>query len=246
MIVSKSNPTVKELASLKDRKARRERGVFLVEGEKAVRDLLSSGLKIRRMIVREGYTGETYGYPCILLGKDAFQAVSDLKTPQGMIAEAEIPRFSIAEPKGDCLFLDGLQNPENIGAILRTANAVGIREAYLADCADPYSPKCVRASMGGVFFFEIYEGTREEIFSALKHTPLIAADMAGENVFSFTPPARFALAVGSEGGGLSKEAEERAAYTVKIPMEERTESLNAAVSAGIILYALRKDRMNFN
>lgn len=244
MILSKSNPTVKELAALKERKARKERGVFLVEGEKAIRDLYSSGITVRRMIYRGDYAGER-SEPCVVLGADAFRSVSDLKTPQGVIAEAEIPEYPLRAPQGDCLLLDGLQNPDNVGAILRTANAVGIREAYLVDCADAYSPKCVRASMGGVFYVKTYAGARDEVLSVLRGMPIIAADMAGESVFCFTPPAKFALAIGNEGQGISEEVASSAAYTVKIPMEERTESLNAAVSAGILLYALRRDRIKF-
>ena len=100
---------------------------------------------------------------------------------------------------------------------------------------------CRRTGMSGVFFARIMQGTREEIFSALEGVPVLAADMGGQNAFSFQPPEKFCLAIGSEGNGLSQETRTRADFTVRIPMDARCESLNAAVSAGILMYALRRE-----
>ena len=238
VIVSRQNPLVKELAALRDKKGRRARGSFLVEGTKMVREAFSAGMHIVRVVVREDYAGETFCPPAAVLGRDAFAAVSDEKTPQGILAEVAIPAAGVRPPEGRCVLLDGLQDPANVGAIIRTAVAAGYGEIYLADCADPFSPKSVRASMSGVFFARLMQGTRDELLSAID-VPLIAADMDGENAFSFQPSEKFCLAVGSEGNGLSRQVRERAAFTVRIPMDERTESLNAAVSAGILMYALR-------
>ena len=241
IILSKQNPLVKELASLKEKKGRRARGSFLVEGAKMVREAAESGMHVLRVVVREGYAGETFLPPAAVLGSDAFAAVSDEKTPQGILAEVALPAAPLSPPQKSCIFLDGLQDPSNVGAILRTAVAAEYEEVYLAGCADPFSPKSVRASMSGVFFARIMQGTRQEILSAL-NVPLIAADMDGEDVFAFRPPEVFCLAVGSEGSGLSEEVRGAAAYTVRIPMDARTESLNAAVSAGILMYALKAGR----
>ena len=239
VIVSKQNPLVKALASLKEKKGRRERGAFLVEGVKMVREAIAAGMQVRSLVLREDYAGETYGLPAVLLGEGAFAAVCDEKTPQGIAAEVALPVCGVRPPEGRCLFLDGLQDPSNVGAIVRTAVAAGYGELYLAGCADAFSPKSVRASMSGVFFARIMQGTREEIFSALEGVPLVAADMGGENAFAFDPPKKFCLAIGNEGSGLSQETRTRAAITVRIPMDARCESLNAAVSAGILMYALR-------
>ena len=239
IILSRQNPLVKELASLKEKKGRRRTGTFLVEGHKMVREAVASGMDVVRLILREDYAGETYGLPAVRLGRDAFAAVCDEKTPQGIAAEVAIPLRSVQPAQGRCLLLDGLQDPANVGAIIRTAVAAGYEDVYLAGCADPFSPKSVRASMSGVFFARIMQGTQEEILSAIAGMSVIAADMGGEDVFSYVAPEMFCLAVGSEGSGLSALVRSRADVTVRIPMDARTESLNAAVSAGILMYALR-------
>ncbi len=240
VIKSKQNPIVKQISSLKDKKGRRERGTFLVEGCKMVRECVGSGLEVVLVAVCEGYEGETYSLPTVVLGEDALRAVCDEKTPQGIVAEVKIPQNSLKPPQKSCLFLDGVADPANIGAILRTAAAAGFEEIYLSDCADPYSPKSVRASMSGVFYARLMHGTRDEILQTLSGVPMIAADMDGENIFIFRPPEKFCLCIGNEGNGLSNEVRSRAAFTVGIPMEGRVESLNAAVSAGILMYLLKK------
>lgn len=240
VIISKNNPQVKELSSLKEKKGRRERGSFLVEGEKMVRECVKSGMRVLRVAVREGYEGDTYSLPCLTLGEDAFRAVCDEKTPQSIVAEVALPRPVLRAPEAPCLLLDGVSDPANVGAIIRTAVAAGFEEIYLASCADPFAPKCVRASMSGVFFATLYRGERAEILPMLRDIPLIAADMDGENVFRFQPPERYALCIGNEGNGLSEEVAALAGMTVRIPMGGHTESLNAAVAAGIFMYLFKK------
>lgn len=239
VIVSKNNPLVKELVSLKEKKHRESSGTFLVEGEKMVRECAASGLEIVRLIVREDRAAETVGAETVVLGADAFRAVCDAATPQGIAAQVRIPHCTPRPPQKSCLLLDGVSDPANVGAIVRTAVAAGYGELYLADCADPFSPKSVRASMSGVFYAKIMRCDRDEALALVRGVPLIAADMKGENVFSFTPPEKFVLCIGNEGRGISDSLMRCASYTVSIPMDSRTESLNAAVSAGILMYALK-------
>ena len=245
ILTSKNNPLIKETAALKDKKARKQQGMFLVEGRKMAVECQSSDFEIDRIFVADSYAGEL---PCseveaVRVSDDVFRFLSDEKTPQGILCRVKIPHRALVAPKGKCLLLDGVADPGNVGTIIRTANAAGYDEIYLTEeCADPYSPKSVRASMSGVFFTKIYRGARTEILSVLADTPIIVADMGGENVFSFSSPTRFALAIGNEANGISDEVAKAAAYTVKIPMHATQESLNAAISAGIIMYVLSKDQ----
>lgn len=249
ILTSKNNPLIKETASLKDKKGRKQTGLFLVEGVKMTRECERSGLEIERVFVSETFVDELplAEEKIVRVSQGVLRVLSDEKTPQGVLCRVKKPKITLAAPASACLLLDGVSDPRNLGAIIRTANAAGYREIYLTDdCADPYSPKSVRASMSGVFFVKLYEGTREEIFSVLGDTPIVVADMHGENAFAFSAPEKFALAIGNEANGVSKAVEDRASYTVKIPMESTQESLNAAVSAGILMYLLKKESFTKN
>ena len=159
-------------------------------------------------------------------------------SPQGVLALVSIPDCTPVQPQGSCLLLDGVSDPGNLGTIIRTANAAGYCDIYLRNCADPFAPKCVRATMSGIFFVRLHIG--EGVLQALGDTPLVCADMGGENVFLFSPPQKFCLVIGSEANGVSVEVRALCKYTVKIPMRHTCESLNAGVSAGILMYELQK------
>ena len=244
ILTSKNNPLIKETAALQDKKARKEQGMFLVEGRKMAVECQRSDFEIDRVFVAESYAGENpfSEEQTVHVSDDVFRFLSDEKSPQGILCRIKIPTRALTAPKGKCLLLDGVADPGNVGTIIRTANAAGYEEIYLTEeCADPYSPKSVRASMSGVFFTKIYRANRVDILSVLSETPIIVADMGGENVFSFTAPKRFVLAIGNEANGISDMVQEKATHTVKIPMQATQESLNAAISAGIIMYVLNKD-----
>lgn len=243
ILTSKNNPLIKETASLKEKKGRKELGLFLVEGKKMALECQKSDFEIERVFVAESYDGVLpFAEELIVrVTDDVFRFLSDEKTPQGILCRVRIPDTTPACPTGKCIFLDGVADPGNVGTILRTANAAGYNAVYLTEgCADPFSPKSVRASMSGVFFTKLYRGERKTLLELLHGTPLIVADMSGENVFTFDPPTNFTLAIGNEANGISEEVAQSATHTVKIPMRETQESLNAAISAGIIMYVLQK------
>ena len=243
ILTSKNNPLIKETATLKDKKGRKQTGLFLVEGVKMLRECLQSAFEMERVFVAEDYQEEipVSESKIIRVSKEVFRFLSDEKTPQGVLCRVKIPQTQLSMPSAPCIVLDGVADPGNIGAIIRTANASGYKEIYLTEgCADPYSPKSVRASMSGVFFTKLYLTTRAEISTLLQGIPVIVADMDGQNVFRFTAPDKFALVIGNEANGVSEEMRLQAKYTVKIPMEQTQESLNAAVSAGILMYQLKK------
>lgn len=243
ILTSKNNPLIKETASLKDKKGRKELGLFLVEGGKMALECLKSDFEIERVFVAESYDGELPFAEELLVrvSDDVLRFLSDEKTPQGIVCRVRVPDVSPKLRAGKRLLLDGVADPGNVGTILRTANAAGYDAVYLTEgCADPFSPKSVRASMSGVFFTPVYRGERAELLTLLQGAPLIVADMAGENVFEFAPPKDFTLAIGNEANGISQAVSSAATHTVKIPMRETQESLNAAISAGIIIYVLQK------
>ncbi len=240
LISSKANPTVKHASSLAEKKFRKEFGEFLVEGIKAVDECISSGAETVRIICTENLADK---YPeALIVTEQVFGYISTEKTPQGVIAVVKTPQNNLTAPEGGCLLLDRIQDPGNIGTIIRTANAAGYKDIYLVNCVDPFSPKAVRASMGGIFYVNLHFGTYEEVFGALKDVKIITGDMGGEDVFKFISPETFCLCIGNEGNGVSEEVTSRSDYTVKVPMRETCESLNAAVSAAIIMYALKNLR----
>lgn len=243
ILSSKNNPLIKEMASLKDKKGRKTLGLFLVEGVKMCREVLRSGLQVERFFVAESYEGEPFPEEKTVIVSDALLPVlSDEKTPQKVVCRVKIPQNTLTAPQNSCLILDGVSDPANVGAIIRTANASGYNEIYLTpDCADMYAPKSVRASMSGVFFVKPQIATREEILSLMDGTPIIVADMNGENAFTFNAPTKFALVIGNEGNGVSEIMRQSAQKTVKIPMSDTQESLNASVSAGILMYLLKQN-----
>ena len=239
IITSRSNPLVKKIASLVDKKFRQQYGEYLVEGIKPVRECIASGGKIAEIVCTPRLEEEFKG--AVVVEESVFKSISAEKTPQGVIALVKLPENAAVPPRGACLLLDRLQDPGNVGAIIRTANAAGYEDIYLVDCADAYSPKAVRASMSGIFFVNVMRCTLGEALAALDGIPLITADMSGENVFEFAPPEKFCLCIGNEGSGISSELFKRSSYTVSIPMRDSCESLNAAVSAAIAMYALKNN-----
>ncbi len=248
ILTSKNNPLIKETASLKDKKYRKAFGLFLVEGIKMAREALNSPCEVERIFVTQPFEGDLSFLSNVAEEKivrvtpEVMGVMTDEKTPQGVLCRVKIPAYPLQAPKNSCLILDGVADPGNMGTIIRTANGAGYPELYLTgDCVDPYAPKCVRASMSGIFFTKVYQANRTILTDALGDIPVIVADMHGENVFKFTPPKRFALVIGNEANGVSAELRKKATHTVKIPMQATQESLNAGVSAGILAYVLKRD-----
>ena len=237
IITSKANPKLKRIASLSEKKYRKLYGEFIVESVKAVDECVAAGMEITEIVCTQNFA-ERYENATVVTD-ELFAKISTEKSPQGVLAVVKKPENLLKAPKSSCLLLDRIQDPGNLGTIIRTANASGYTEIYLYNCTDAYSPKAVRASMGGVFYVTLFEDEQEEIFSALKGIPVICADMDGEDIFVFTPPEKYCLCIGNEGQGVSDFVKNRADYTVKIPMRDTCESLNAGVSAGIAMYVLK-------
>ena len=241
MITSKQNSLIKRIRSLSDKKNRDREGLYLVEGIKSVKEAIKSSHSVYMVVGTEkGLSGlDTKDLSLETVSEEVFLSISGEKTPQGVIAVVNKPK-AILPFSGNCaILLDGVSDPANVGAIIRTAAAVGITDVFaVGSCADPFSPKSVRASMGGIFKVN-YRETEYSKISEEIGLPLIVADMGGENIFNFSVPEKFCLIIGNEGKGVSETLKCKADYTVSIPMENGVESLNAAVSAGILMYLLK-------
>ena len=241
MITSKQNSLIKEIRSLADKKFRDRLNLFVIEGVKPVKEALSLNIPLYAVIG----TGEVLSQLCLNgvrveeVSDEVLKYVSEEVTPQGVIAVAFKPENLLTAPKGKCLFLDGVADPSNVGAIIRTAAALGYNQIYMTDdCADPYSQKAVRSSMTGVLRVQIIRAERQALMQLI-NLPVIVADMNGQDLSTFTIDEDFCLVIGNEGRGVSNLLRERANFTVCIPMQNGVESLNAAVSAAILMYGIK-------
>ena len=244
MITSKQNSFIKEIRSLSDKKFRDKLNLYTVEGTKIVKEAIELKLPVKAIVGTErGLNAiESCDFRCELLSEEVFRSISSEVCPQGVIAVIEKPDNEIAPPKGSCVLLDGVADPSNVGAIIRTAAASGYNTVYLTeDCADQYSPKAVRSSMSGVFRVKTVRGSAQDLLEAI-NLPVYVADMCGENVFTHKPSGAFCLVIGNEGHGVSNAIRQRADKTVSIPMDNGVESLNAAVSAALLMYNLKIDK----
>lgn len=248
MITSRQNEQVKAARALFDKKSRDREGLFLAEGVKTAAEALSFGGVKCIFGTEKGLNAlenaaDLKGETVYAVTESVFESLSGEVSPQGVVAVVKKPAESFTLPQGNSVFLDGVADPANVGAVIRTAAAAGYNDLYLAACADAYSPKSVRASMGGIFRVRIHTGEREALAS-LVNVPFYAADMRGENVFTFVPAKKFCLVIGSEAHGVSDRMRALSQKCVSVPMEGGMESLNAAVAAGIIMYALKHDSLS--
>ena len=242
VITSRNNPLVRRVFSLREKKFRREAGEYVAEGIKSVREAAASGAHIRLLVRAERVPAQDIAADGELVVSDGvLEKLSEEVLPQGVLAVVETFDRTAAPPRSPALLLDGVSDPGNMGTVLRTADAAGYTDVYLRGCTDPFAPKSVRASMGGIFRVRLHIGGDEALRAALAGVPLVCADMGGENVFRFTPPARFCLVVGNEANGVTEEVRAACAHTVRVPMRPVCESLNAGVSAGILMYLLRAE-----
>lgn len=248
IITSLDNPMIKEARSLNDKKFRRFHGKFLVDGEKLVREVVAGAMQIDKLFVDAsrlsefGYILEKFDGKVVPVTTKVINSISENVTPQGIIAEVfmnETGDFS-PEENSPILVLDRIQDPGNLGTIIRTAAATGFQTVVLINTADPYSPKVVRSSSGGIFYEDIYQMTEREIIDYLqrKNIPMLVADMAGENIFKNENISQnFALVIGNEGQGVSINFKQNGKL-ISLPMKSQIESLNAGVSASILMYVL--------
>lgn len=241
---STSNPFVQKLKSLKDKKARRSLGYFLVEGENIIKDF-SPFVDVKYIVVEDTkldqykYILGKYSNRCVGVDSKVMKAISDTVTPCGIVAVVGYTPSN--QLVGDnIVVLDGVTDPGNFGTIVRSCVACGIKDVLAVESTDFLSGKVVRASMGGVLRCNIVECTRQEMPSYLEGRQVYALDMNGENIFenSVDKTRPWALVVGSEAHGISPEIKLRADNILSLPMVGDIESLNAGVSLSVGLFEL--------
>ena len=181
-----------------------------------------------------------------LVDNKTIEQLSDVKTPQGVLCVAEYIPYIVNKPTNNFLVLDNVQDPGNVGTLIRTAKASGFNEVYLLNCASVTNPKVVRSSVGAIFTTKLYELDRQEFINFQKEwkNTLLKTDMNGENIFTFKPDNEIlGIVIGNEGNGVSNEISSICSKSIKIPMIEGIESLNASVSGSIIMYEINKNRL---
>ena len=239
------------------RKARERDCLFVTEGIRAVEELVRSDLPIRGALVAPQLRDNPRG--AVLVGSLAgrtdqivdvsdreFASAAQTDSPQGILAVAEMPRRDLAglalPARARLLILDAVQDPGNVGTIVRTAAGLGVTATVtLPGTVDVWNAKVVRSAMGAQFHHPTFHGTWEELdpFLVANAIALWGADGAGVPPDATEPPARLALAMGNEGAGLREDTRRRCDQLVGLPVSGAVESLNVAVAAGILLYALR-------
>jgi TrmH family RNA methyltransferase len=242
---------------LRRRKARKKRGLFVAEGVRAVEELVRSELAIEGILiapqVEEAPRGaalieaiRSRGLVVEAVAALEFASAAETESPQGILALARIPALTLDEiPDADSLrllILDAVQDPGNVGTIVRTAAALGAHATLaLPGTVDLWNAKVVRSAMGAHFHHAAIHCTWDELvaFRSRRDLKLWGADAAGSDVGSEPRPSRLGLVVGNEGAGLTKSVRSSLDRLVSIPMAPRSESLNVAVAAGILLHEVR-------
>ena len=258
-ISSTDNTLYKSLKALSSAKGRREQGLFLAEGPHLAEEALRSSLPVRYVVARDTDTERFAGLIAQAEAASAevlspptrlFDALADTGSPQGMLAVAEIHWHELSEQallqSQLAVVLERVQDPGNVGTILRTALAVGAGFAVLTDdSADPFSPKVVRSSQGAVLHLPLVRcASAGEAVGALRHAGWQTAcgHLKGEDFFARQSHPRTALVIGNEASGIAEETAAACTARWKLPMPGRAESLNAAVAAGVMLYDLWREQ----
>ena len=252
-IQSRQNAALKHLARLgRERKYRRSTGEMLCEGEKMLTEALRSGAEIKTVLVRRGFESgelrqaEKQGAAMYCAEDALFRLASEVESPPNVIFSCMQPQWDAAalDDREQVLLLDGLQDPGNLGTILRTAEAFALGAVVLCEgCADPFSPKVVRSTMGAVFRLPCVQLPLADALALLKTAglPVYATALHEDSVpLSSVSLGRAAVIIGSEGRGVSESALRLSDRRVIIPMHGRAESLNAGVAAAIVIYEMTK------
>lgn len=260
VISSKDNEVIKKIRSLKEKKYRDLYNEYIVEGIKMIKEAIEENANIKSIVVCEECVNdgtidktllyEIAKYNCIYVTEKVFAGLTDVSNPQGILAVIEKSNLKskIEYDEDIILVLDGLQDPGNLGTILRTADSANLKQIVISkDTADCYNPKVVRSTMGAIFRINVIE--TDDLVETLKEMKkhkyeVIVTSLDTENSIYDIEYNKKVIVIGNEANGVSKEVQQIADRKVKIPMLGKTESLNASVAAGIMIYEYVRQKQN--
>ena len=244
-ITSRKNPLLQQIKKLlSSRKAREEAGLFVSDGTKLLTEAVKYFDGLDTVILSDGVEAQVPDQVKVIrVPGDVMESISPMQSPQGALFLCRLPEKTEFVPREGMLILDGIQDPGNLGTMLRTADALDIPVCLLEGCADAYSHKVVRSSMGAVFRTPVVQSDWASVSAACKAAgiPVAVTALSDRAVDLRTADvSKMAVVIGSEGQGVRKEILEAADAELIIPMNAHCESLNAAVAATIVMWQMKK------
>ncbi|MGE5389428.1 MAG: TrmH family RNA methyltransferase [Deltaproteobacteria bacterium] len=255
-ITSRENEIIKQAVRIKQKKYRQKEGLYLIEGHKMLREVMAGPQTLVRVFmthdsleVHESKLRELSGVECYLVDERLMSLICDTQTPQGIAALVRIPHYDLRSllnnKEGLLLLLDRIQDPGNMGTILRTAWGFPVDGVLLtADCVDPFGPKAVRASMGGIFHVPVMESITLEILKDFKEAgyQIMGSEPAADKtLFDQDLTGGRIIVIGNESRGIGNDVLNLCDHYFRIPLNPRVDSLNAAMACAIIaVEALRQ------
>ena len=244
-ITARKNPLLQQVRRLLSSKKERETaGLFVADGTKLLEEAVRYFPGLDTVILSDGVEAQLPDHVKVVrVPEDVMASISPMETPQGALFLCRLPEKKEFEPKPGMLLLDGIQDPGNLGTILRTADALDVPVVLLEGCADPYSHKTVRASMGAVFRVQPVQAGWEDVKRkcADRNIPVAVTALTDRaKDIRQADLSKMAVVIGSEGRGVRREVLESADGELIIPMNPHCESLNAAVAATIVLWQMKR------
>lgn len=260
VITSKDNEIVKHIKKLSDKKYRDQNNCYIIEGIKLVEEAIQEEAKIEKIVICEESTKnseisksliyEIAKYDCIYVTEKIFKTLTQVMNPQGILAviNKNKEKSQIKYDEDIIVALDDIQDPGNLGTILRTVDSVGVKQLIVSKgTADVYNPKVVRSSMGAIFRVKVIEveNLKETIENIRKNDyKLLVTSLQTENSIYDIDYNKKVIVIGNEANGVSAEIQNLADQKIKIPMLGKTESLNASVATGVILYEYVRQKLS--
>lgn len=246
-ITSRKNPFLQQIRRLLSSKKERETaGLFVSDGTKLLSEAIRYYDGLEAVILSDGIEMEIpQGVRLVRVPEDVMESISPMASPQGALFLCRLPEKKPFDPQPGMLLLDGIQDPGNLGTMLRTADALEVPVVLLEGCADPYSHKVVRSSMGAVLRRDVIRSTWAEVRERCREKKIpigVTALTDRARDLRRAPLGSMAVVIGSEGQGVRKEILESADAELIIPMNPRCESLNAAVAATIVMWQMTENR----